>query len=100
MDSTFTVNDKDVAFLKGQREDLSSFYTSDRIIKVDSFQGLEVYYPAHKPEQTAMFLEYAQRHNLLMSSGSDSHSPEKPPIKYPAELSRTLLERLGIQIVH
>ena len=61
--------------------------------------GLEVYYPAHTPEQTAMFLEYAQGHNLLISSGSDSHSPEKLPIKYPAELSRTLLEHLGIQIV-
>ena len=61
--------------------------------------GLEVYYPAHTPEQTAMFLEYAQGHNLLISSGSDSHSLDKLPIKYPAELSRTLLEHLGIQIV-
>lgn len=61
--------------------------------------GLEVYYPAHTPEQTTMFLKYAQAHDLLISSGSDSHSPQKPPIKYPAELSRTLLERLGIKIV-
>jgi 3',5'-nucleoside bisphosphate phosphatase len=60
--------------------------------------GLEVYYPAHTPEQTAMFLDYAQRHNLLISSGSDSHGLNKLPIKYPAELSRTLLERVGIQI--
>ena len=47
-----------------------------------------------------MFLDYAQKHNLLISSGSDSHGPEKPPIKYPAELSRILLERLEIQILH
>ncbi len=60
--------------------------------------GFEVYYPAHTPEQTAMYLEYAQAHGLLISSGSDSHGPEKPPIKYRAELSRHLLERVGIQV--
>ena len=71
----------------------------DKLRQEVPIDGLEVYYPAHTPEQTAMFLEYAQQHNLLISSGSDSHSPEKPPIKYPAELSRNLLERLGIQII-
>jgi predicted metal-dependent phosphoesterase TrpH len=60
--------------------------------------GFEVYYPAHTPEQIAIYLKYAQKHHLLISSGSDSHSPHKKPIKYRAELSRNLLERLGIQI--
>lgn len=60
--------------------------------------GFEVYYPAHTAEQIAMYLEYAQKHHLLISSGSDSHSSEKKPIKYRAELSRHLLERLGIQV--
>jgi predicted metal-dependent phosphoesterase TrpH len=60
--------------------------------------GLEVYYPAHTPEQIAMYREYAKTHCLLTSSGSDSHGPEKKPIKYRAGLSRSLLERLGIQI--
>jgi predicted metal-dependent phosphoesterase TrpH len=60
--------------------------------------GLEVYYPAHTPEQITMYREYAKTHRLLTSSGSDSHGPEKKPIKYRAELSRNLLERLGIQI--
>lgn len=60
--------------------------------------GLEVYYPAHTQEQIAMYREYAKTHQLLTSSGSDSHGPEKKPIKYRAELSRSLLERLGIQI--
>jgi 3',5'-nucleoside bisphosphate phosphatase len=60
--------------------------------------GLEVYYPAHTPEQTAMFREYAETHHLLMSSGSDSHGPEKCPIKYPAQWSRDLLERLGFDV--
>jgi 3',5'-nucleoside bisphosphate phosphatase len=60
--------------------------------------GFEVYYPAHTPEQIAMYREYAKTHHLLTSSGSDSHGPEKKPIKYRAELSRGLLEHLGIQI--
>jgi len=60
--------------------------------------GFEAYYPAHTPEQVAMYLEYAQKHNLLTSSGSDSHGPEKKPIKYRAEPSRNLLERLGVQV--
>ena len=60
--------------------------------------GFEVYYPAHTPEQIAMYHEYAQQHDLLTSSGSDSHGPEKKPIKYRAELSRRLLDRLGIRV--
>jgi 3',5'-nucleoside bisphosphate phosphatase len=60
--------------------------------------GFEVYYPAHTPEQMVMYREYAKTHSLLTSSGSDSHGPEKKPIKYRAELSRTLLEHLGVGI--
>lgn len=60
--------------------------------------GLEVYYPTHTPEQIGMYREYAKAHRLLISSGSDSHGPEKKPLKYRAEQSRSLLERLGIQI--
>lgn len=60
--------------------------------------GVEAYYPVHTPEQTAMYLDYAQRHRLLVSSGSDSHGPDGAPIKYRAELSRDLLERVGIQV--
>lgn len=40
----FRVDDKDVAFLKGQWEDLSSFYTVDSTIKDDSFQVLKEKY--------------------------------------------------------
>ena len=45
-----------------------------------------------------MYVEYAQKHGLLTSSGSDSHGPEKKPIKYRAELSRSLLECDGFQM--
>lgn len=70
----------------------------DKLRQDIPIDGLEVYHPKHAPEQTAMYLEYAEQHHLLISSGSDSHRPDKPPIKYPAKLSRTLLERVGIQI--
>ncbi len=60
--------------------------------------GFEVYYPAHTSEQIIMYLDYAKKHHLLTSSGSDSHGPEKKPIKYRAALSRRLLERIGVQI--
>ena len=70
----------------------------DELRQEAPIDGLEVYYPLHTPEQTAAFLDYARKHDLLISSGSDSHDSKKPPIKYPAGLSRTLLERLGIRI--
>lgn len=84
------------------REDGFITYDVDLLDKLRQevpIDGLEVYYPAHTPKQTTMFLEYAQQHNLLISSGSDSHGSNRSPIKYPAELSRTLLERVGIQII-
>lgn len=61
--------------------------------------GIEAYYPLHKPEQVEMFRAYAQQHGLLISAGSDSHGPEKQrPIPYRAELCRELLERVGIRV--
>ncbi len=70
----------------------------DELRRQIPIDGFEVYYPAHTPEQIVMYREYAQTHRLLISSGSDSHGPEKKPIKYRADLSRNLLERLGVQI--
>lgn len=60
--------------------------------------GIEAYYPAHTAEQVAMFLAYAAEHNLLVSAGSDSHGPDRLPIKYPAADCRALLERLGVTV--
>lgn len=71
----------------------------DQVRQEVPIDGLEVYHPKHTPAQTAMYLEYAQQHHLLISSGSDSHRPDKPPIKYRAELCRALLERLGIRMM-
>lgn len=39
-------------------------------------RGLEVYYPSHSPEQVQALLGLCQRHRLLVTGGSDFHSPE------------------------
>lgn len=84
----------------GRGDGFTSFdaHLLDELRQEVPIDGFEVYYPAHTPEQVSMYREYAQTHRLLTSSGSDSHGPEKKPIKYRAELSRKLLEHLGFQI--
>jgi predicted metal-dependent phosphoesterase TrpH len=78
----------------------ASFYFTeealDELRAIAPFDGLEAFYPAHSPEDTAFFLRYAEKHQLLVSAGSDSHSPAaQMPIKYQARQARALLERLG-----
>ena len=61
--------------------------------------GIEVYHPYHSPEIIEAYLQYVHTHNLLLSTGSDSHCiPGRMPIKYRAETSRQLLERVGIEV--
>lgn len=61
--------------------------------------GIEVYHPYHSPEMVEVYLDYVRKHNLLLSTGSDSHSHSgRMPIKYRAEISRDLLERVGIHV--
>jgi len=63
-----------------------------------AIDGIEVYYPLHSQEQIKTYQMYAEKHNLLISAGSDSHSQEKPPIKYPAYYCEALLDRLDIKL--
>lgn len=71
----------------------------DRLRAAVPVDGLEVYHPSHTPEQVTFFLDYARVHALLTSAGSDSHGPPGPlPIKYRAETSRRLLQRVGIRV--
>lgn len=82
------------------RDDITRYSEAmlDQLRQEVDLDGLEVYYPLHTEEQKDMYLEYTQKHQMLISSGSDSHSPRRKPIKYRAELSRLLLERVGIQV--
>jgi predicted metal-dependent phosphoesterase TrpH len=82
------------------RDDITRYSEAmlDQLRQEVDLDGLEAYYPLHTDEQREMYLAYAQHHQLLVSSGSDSHSSSRKPIKYRAELSRRLLERVGIQV--
>jgi len=70
----------------------------DEVRREAPIDGLEVTHPLHTPAQTAAYEAYARRRGLLISAGSDSHRPEKPPIRYRAGACRALLERLGIEV--
>jgi predicted metal-dependent phosphoesterase TrpH len=50
-------------------------------LKKFGIQGVEVYYPEHGPEQTRLFAELAQHHNLLITGGTDFHGTIHPEIK-------------------
>jgi 3',5'-nucleoside bisphosphate phosphatase len=86
----------------GRREGGFTFYDPALLdqLRVDiPIDGIEVYHPYHDAQIIEAYLEYVRKHDLLMSTGSDSHCvPGRMPIKYRAEISRNLLERVGIYI--
>jgi len=49
----------------------------DELIKA-GIQGLECYYSRYSKEDISFLLEEAQKHNLLVSAGSDYHGENKP----------------------
>ena len=86
----------------GRREHGFTFYDPallDQVRAEIPLDGIEVYHPYHSPEIIEAYLQYVHTHNLLLSTGSDSHCiPGRMPIKYRAETSRQLLERVGIEV--
>ncbi|MFL5704908.1 MAG: PHP domain-containing protein [Ktedonobacteraceae bacterium] len=86
----------------GRREHGFTFYDPgllDQVRVEIPLDGIEVYHPYHSPEIIEIYLEYVRKHNLLFSTGSDSHCiPGRMPIKHRAEISRQLLERVGIHV--
>jgi len=86
----------------GRQEPGFTFYDTELLDQVRAevpLDGIEVYHPYHKPELVETYLEYVRKHDLLLSTGSDSHSlPGRMPVKHRAEISRQLLERVGIQV--
>ena len=86
----------------GRRENGFTFYDTgllDQLRASVPIDGIEIYHPYHSPDVIATYLEYVQKHDLLLSTGSDSHSiPGRMPRKHRAEISKKLLERLGITL--
>lgn len=50
-------------------------------LKEMGIQGVEVYYSEHTPEQTHLFAELAQRHELLLTGGTDFHGAIQPEVE-------------------
>ncbi len=86
----------------GRREQSFTFYDIDLLDELRAgipIDGIEVYHPYHSPEIVKAYLEYVRKHHLLLSTGSDSHGiPGRMPVKHRAEISRELLERVGILV--
>jgi predicted metal-dependent phosphoesterase TrpH len=84
----------------GRRERGFTFYDTGLLdqLRIDvPIDGIEVYHPYHTPDVIEMYLDYVQKHDLLLSTGSDSHGVSgRMPKKHRAEISKKLLERLGI----
>ncbi len=61
--------------------------------------GIEAYYPSHAPDVTRRWLEYARRHGLVVTGGSDFHGilPDEPAglgdVDVPDEVVDELDER-------
>ncbi len=87
----------------GRRDRNFTFYDPDLLDQVRAevpLDGIEVYHPYHTPDLIEAYLEYVRKHDLLLSTGSDSHSiPGRMPHKHRAEISHRLLERVGIQVL-
>lgn len=48
-------------------------------LKDDGLSGIEAYYSLHTAEQTALYLQLAEKHGLLVTCGSDFHGPAVKP---------------------
>lgn len=87
----------------GRREHNFTFYDTallDQLRQEIPIDGIEVYHPYHSEDIIKTYLAYVQKHDLLLSTGSDTHCvPGRMPIKYKAETSRKLLECLGVSIM-
>jgi predicted metal-dependent phosphoesterase TrpH len=86
----------------GRRESGFTFYDAPLLDQLRSeipIDGIEIYHPYHNKDIIVTYLAYVEKHDLLFSTGSDSHCiPGRMPIKHRAEVSRKLLERLGVTI--
>lgn len=58
--------------------------------------GIEVFYPAHQPEQVTRYRRLAEQYRLAITGGSDSHRPSQPLAQWDAESCQVFLDRVGI----
>jgi predicted metal-dependent phosphoesterase TrpH len=51
------------------------------LLKKMGLKGIEVYYPEHPPAETKYYAHLAQKHELLMTGGTDFHGNLIPEVK-------------------
>lgn len=77
-------------------------------LKTMGLKGIEVYYPEHTPEQTAFYIDLAQRNRLLMTGGTDFHGGINPHVEMgsgagnfhvPYEVYESLSAAISIPVV-
>jgi len=85
------------------RDDGSGFLLEadlDELLSQIPIDGVEAHYRSYKDVDTERYRDWAERNDLLVSSGSDSHWPNHPvnPIPHPARWVAPLLQRLGVDV--
>lgn len=85
------------------RDDGWGFLYEDRLDTMRetvAFDGVEAHYRSYTEKDVRLYRDYAEKHSLLVSTGSDSHWPNYPvnPIPHPARWATGLLARLGIEV--
>src|SRR5579862_2182997 len=60
------------------REDMAAILPE---LRAAGLNAIEVYHSDHSPVQTALYLQLAQQHGLLVTGGSDFHGAVKPEIR-------------------
>ena len=77
-------------------------FTTVADLQAKGLDGLEVFYPEHTPEQTAIFRSLCRTRDLLQSGGSDFHGLGRPGVRLgrgkgdldlPYDLLRAMKER-------
>ncbi|GCE18825.1 PHP domain-containing protein [Dictyobacter kobayashii] len=86
----------------GRRENGFTFYDIallDQLRAEIPIDGIEMYHPYHSQDMVKAYIEYVEKHDLLGTTGSDSHFISgRMPIKHRAEISRRFLERVGVHV--
>jgi hypothetical protein len=60
------------------REDVAAILPE---LRAAGLNAIEVYHSDHSPSQSALYLELAEQHGLLVTGGSDFHGAVKPEIR-------------------
>lgn len=72
----------------------------ERMLAEIPIDGVEAHYRSYTDADTARYRDWAARHGLVVSAGSDSHWPNHPvnPRPHPARWIAPLLARLGYAV--